>query len=406
MLNRVIITKEQIQDKETELMAVYDDSRMIEIHAVPAGKKSLLGNIYIGRVQSIVENLEAAFIEIADKTVCFCPLKELKNPIFTKKTGKKPICQGDELLVEVTKESHKTKPPMASANLNFSGQYLVLTSQNKKVGVSKKIGGEIRKELQQFLEPYVNEEFGVVVRTNAQYAKKEDILAEFSRLKEQYLSVKEQAVHRTAFSLIREAQSEEMQFVKGLYMEETAKITTDIPEVYDRVYAYFKEYRPKDLDKLCFYEDKLLSLPALYNIKREMGRALEKRVWLPSGGYLIIEPTEAMTVIDVNSGRNTRKMSKEELIFLTNKEAAKEIARQLILRNISGICIVDFIDMGTEKQQEELLHLFRMELKKDKIPVALVDITRLGLVELTRKKVQKSLREQLRGDESYEQEID
>ena len=295
---------------------------------------------------------------------------------------------------------------MASANLNFSGQYLVLTSQNKKVGVSKKIGGEVRKELQQLLEPYVEEAFGIVVRTNAQYAKKEDILAEFSRLKEQYLSVKEQAVYRTAFSLIREAQSEEMQFVKGLYMEDTAKITTDIPEVYDRVYGYFKEYRPKDLDKLCFYEDKLLSLPALYNIKREMGRALEKRVWLPSGGYLIIEPTEAMTVIDVNSGRNTRKMSKEELIFLTNKEAAKEIARQLILRNISGICIVDFIDMGTEKQQEELLHLFRMELKKDKIPVALVDITRLGLVELTRKKVQKSLREQLRGDESYEQEID
>lgn len=406
MLNRVIITKELIQNKETELMAVYDDSRMIEIHAVPSGKKSLLGNIYIGRVQSVAENLQAAFIEIADKIVCFCPLTELKNPIFTKKTGKKPICQGDELLVEVTKESHKTKPPMVSANLNFSGQYLVLTSQNKKLGISKKIGGETRKELHKLFEPYSEDEFGIVVRTNAQYAKKQDVFAEFKLLKAEYLCMKEQAVHKTACTLIRKAQSEELRFVQGLYMTETAKITTDIQEIYDRVYDYLKEYQPQNLQKLCFYDDKLLSLSALYNVKREMARVLEKKVWLPSGGSLIIEPTEAMTVIDVNSGKNTKKISKEELTFLTNKEAAKEIAKQLILRNISGICIVDFIDMEKQEQQEELLHYFRMELKKDKIPVTLVDITRLGLVELTRKKVQKSLREQLRGDESYEKKSD
>ena len=155
------------------------------------------------------------------------------------------------------------------------------------------------------------------------------------------------------------------------------------------------EHQPQDMEKLCLYVDKMVSLGALNNIKRELARALDTKVWLPSGGYLVIEPTEALTVIDVNSGRNQKKLEREELFFQTNVEAAKEIAAQLILRNISGICIIDFIDMKEKSRQEELMHILRMELKKDKIPATLVDITRLGLVELTRKKVQKSLREQL-----------
>ena len=188
-------------------------------------------------------------------------------------------------------------------------------------------------------------------------------------------------------------------------MAETEKITTDKPEIYKRLQKYLSEHQPQDMEKLCLYVDKMVSLGALNNIKRELARALDTKVWLPSGGYLVIEPTEALTVIDVNSGRNQKKLEREELFFQTNVEAAKEIAAQLILRNISGICIIDFIDMKEKSRQEELMHILRMELKKDKIPATLVDITRLGLVELTRKKVQKSLREQLRGDEPYEYKI-
>ena len=142
----------------------------------------------------------------------------------------------------------------------------------------------------------------------------------------------------------------------------------------------------------------MVSLSTLYSLKHELDRVLEKKVWLPSGGYLVIEPTEALTVIDVNSGKNIKKKQKEEMILSINTEAAVEIARQLVLRNISGIIVIDFIDMEQKEHQEKLLHVLRMEIKKDKIPTTLVDITRLGLVELTRKRVQKSLKEQLQGD--------
>ena len=158
----------------------------------------------------------------------------------------------------------------------------------------------------------------------------------------------------------------------------------------------------KEAEKLHLYTDTQVSLFALYSLTHELERALHRQVWLPSGAYLVIDPTEALTVIDVNSGKNIKKKSREELVFSVNVEAAHEIARQLILRNISGICIIDFIDMKEKEHREELMHILRMDLKKDKVPATLVDITRLGLVELTRKKVQKSLKEQLQGDVSDE----
>ena len=139
----------------------------------------------------------------------------------------------------------------------------------------------------------------------------------------------------------------------------------------------------------------MVSVSALYGLKHELDRALNRQVWLPSGGYLVIEPTEALTVIDVNSGKNTAGKDANANFLKINKEAAAEIARQLRLRNISGICIVDFINMKGKEAQDELMHTFRMELKRDRIPVQLVDITKLGLVELTRKKVKRSLAEQL-----------
>lgn len=405
MSERVIITEEELHGKLYEILAVYQGNHMKEVRLLRENTKPLLGNIYIGRVQSIVSNIQAAFIEIAGGQGCFCPLSEIVSPVFTKKVGKKPLCQGDELLVEVVKEGVKTKPPMVSANLNFTGKYLVLTTQNRKLGISKKITGEERKRLKTLMEEKKGEDFGLVVRTNAAEIEEQVLLEELEKLKKEYEQLRQTSIHKTAFSLLREADSEEIHFLKGLYMAETEKITTDKPEIYERLQKYLSEHQPQDMEKLCLYVDKMVSLGALNNIKRELARALDTKVWLPSGGYLVIEPTEALTVIDVNSGRNQKKLEREELFFQTNVEAAKEIAAQLILRNISGICIIDFIDMKEKSRQEELMHILRMELKKDKIPATLVDITRLGLVELTRKKVQKSLREQLRGDEPYEYKI-
>ena len=403
MSERIIITKAPLKEgwgQEFFLAAAFDEKRMTQIQVEAVSKSSILGNIYIGRVENIATNIQAAFVNIAKGVSCFLPLEEAKNAVFTKKNGKKDLCIGDELLVEVTREKQKNKPASVSANLNFSGKYLILTTGNHLLGISKKLHATERERLQALLKDQITDTFGIVVRTAAKDASDEEILKELEMLTKQCHACLQGAMHRTAFTRLREAPPFYLQFLKNRNLTEVQKITTDIPSVHEVLLQHLQD--TKDAEKLHLYTDTQVSLFALYSLTHELERALHRQVWLPSGAYLVIDPTEALTVIDVNSGKNIKKKSREELVFSVNVEAAHEIARQLILRNISGICIIDFIDMKEKEHREELMHILRMDLKKDKVPATLVDITRLGLVELTRKKVQKSLKEQLQGDVSDE----
>lgn len=400
---RIIITKAPLKEgwgQEFFLAAAFDEKRMTQIQVEAVSKSSILGNIYIGRVENITTNIQAAFVNIAKGVSCFLPLEEAKNAVFTKKNGKKDLCIGDELLVEVTREKQKNKPASVSANLNFSGKYLILTTGNHLLGISKKLHATERERLQALLKDQITDTFGIVVRTAAKDASDEEILKELEMLTKQCHACLQGAMHRTAFTRLREAPPFYLQFLKNRNLTEVQKITTDIPSVHEVLLQHLQD--TKEAEKLHLYTDTQVSLFALYSLTHELERALHRQVWLPSGAYLVIDPTEALTVIDVNSGKNIKKKAREELVFSVNVEAAHEIARQLILRNISGICIIDFIDMKEKEHQEELMHILRMDLKKDKVPATLVDITRLGLVELTRKKVQKSLKEQLQGDVSDE----
>lgn len=400
---RIIITKAPLKEgwgQEFWIAAAFDEKRMTQIQVEAVSKSSILGNIYIGRVENIATNIQAAFVNIAKGVSCFLPLEEAKNAVFTKKNGKKDLCIGDELLVEVTREKQKNKPASVSANLNFSGKYLILTTGNHLLGISKKLHATERERLQALLKDQITDIFGIVVRTAAKDASDEEILKELELLTKQCHACLQGAMHRTAFTRLREAPPFYLQFLKNRNLTEVQKITTDIPSVHEVLLQHLQD--TKEAEKLHLYTDTQVSLFALYSLTHELERALHRQVWLPSGAYLVIDPTEALTVIDVNSGKNIKKKSREELVFSVNVEAAHEIARQLILRNISGICIIDFIDMKEKEHREELMHILRMDLKKDKVPATLVDITRLGLVELTRKKVQKSLKEQLQGDVSDE----
>ena len=403
MSERIIITKAPLKEgwgQEFWIAAAFDEKRMTQIQVEAVSKSSILGNIYIGRVENIATNIQAAFVDIAKGVSCFLPLEEAKNAVFTKKNGKKNLCIGDELLVEVTREKQKNKPASVSANLNFSGKYLILTTGNHLLGISKKLHATERERLQALLKDQITDTFGIVVRTAAKDASDEEILKELEMLTKQCHACLQGAMHRTAFTRLREAPPFYLQFLKNRNLTEVQKITTDIPSVHEVLLQHLQD--TKEAEKLHLYTDTQVSLFALYSLTHELERALHRQVWLPSGAYLVIDPTEALTVIDVNSGKNIKKKSREELVFSVNVEAAHEIARQLILRNISGICIIDFIDMKEKEHREELMHILRMDLKKDKVPATLVDITRLGLVELTRKKVQKSLKEQLQGDVSDE----
>lgn len=400
---RIIITKAPLKEgwgQKFFLAAAFDEKRMTQIQVEAVSKSSILGNIYIGRVENIATNIQAAFVNIAKGVSCFLPLEEAKNAVFTKKNGKKDLCIGDELLVEVTREKQKNKPASVSANLNFSGKYLILTTGNHLLGISKKLHATERERLQALLKDQITDTFGIVVRTAAKDASDEEILKELEMLTKQCHACLQGAMHRTAFTRLREAPPFYLQFLKNRNLTEVQKITTDIPSVHEVLLQHLQD--TKEAEKLHLYTDTQVSLFALYSLTHELERALHRQVWLPSGAYLVIDPAEALTVIDVNSGKNIKKKAREELVFSVNVEAAHEIARQLILRNISGICIIDFIDMKEKEHREELMHILRMDLKKDKVPATLVDITRLGLVELTRKKVQKSLKEQLQGDVSDE----
>lgn len=396
MGNALLITKLERNSRTYITTALFQGKKLLEVTLEPIEHRSLLGNIYVGRVKNVVKNLNAAFIEIAPGVPCYYSLEDMKQPLFVKKINSPRLVQGDELVVQVIRESTGSKPPKVSTNLNLTGKYLVLTSENTSVGISKKLDPSTRERLKEVLTFKEDRNFGLILRTNAAFAEPEEILEEYRKLKREYLYMKETAVHRTAFSCLRESIPEYLSTLQNVNNAQLDTILTDDEELLEQIRSYLEHFQPEDSEKLTFYEENLLSLNKLYALDTRLQEALQERVWLKSGGYLIIQPTEAMTVIDVNSGKSIAKKQAQEHYLKINLEAAAEIAHQLRLRNISGIIIVDFIDMKSEKAKEELMQALRAAVRTDRVPVQVVDMTKLNLVELTRKKVKKSLAEQLR----------
>lgn len=388
MGNKLLITKLTQNNITYIATALYSEKQLLELYLESTEQESILNNIYVGRVKDVVKNLNAAFIEIAPGKPCYYSLEDCKNPFYVKKINSPRMVQGDEVVVQVVKENIKTKPPKVSTNLNFTGNYLVLTTENTSLGISKKLPAENRERLRQQLEACRNDKFGLIVRTNAASAELSEILKEYEALKQEYEQLTQNAMHRTCFSCLKKSPPEFLSIIKNLHQAELEEIITDEPEIWDRL--------EQAGIKAAFYEDKLLSLKNLYSLEARLKEALQEKVWLKSGGYLVIEPTEALTVIDVNSGKSVAKKNVQEHYLKINLEAAEEIAHQLRLRNISGIIIIDFIDMKEQTAKDELMLQLRQFVKKDSVPVQVVDMTRLNLVELTRKKVRKSLAEQLK----------
>ncbi|WP_321015576.1 ribonuclease E/G, partial [Hungatella effluvii] len=253
---------------------------------------------------------------------------------------------------------------------------------------------EWKKRIKPILEAEKEEDFGIIVRTNAPEASFDAILEELKSLKALYRRVMEDALHRTCYSLLYRTPPSYLTDIRDSFHGSLGAIVTDETDIYEAIQAYLKSFQPGDLQKLTFYDDALLPLSKLYKVEKSMSEALGKRVWLKSGGYLVIEPTEALCVIDVNTGKYSGKKNLHDTIMKINTEAAVEIARQLRLRNLSGIIIIDFIDMETEEDQRELLSVLSRVLAKDPVKTSVVEITKLNLVEVTRKKIRRPFHEQ------------
>ena len=306
---------------------------------------SKIGGIYLGKIQNVAKNIDACFVEILPGELCFLPLREAGAAYLTNRKADGTLKAGDELVVMVTRDAQKTKRASATADPARMKQLLCKNGSTPE---------------------------------NASEALQ---------------SLLEQADHKVYFTCLLKPSEAVYEVLEQMAdPSEYSEILTDDPQIYRQLSE--GDHPLLKQKSIRFYDDPAISLRLLYSLERGMEEALDTRVWLKCGGYLVIEPTEAMTVIDVNTGKNTDKKTASETYLKTNLEAAEEIAVQLRLRNLSGIIVVDFIDMKEKAQNEELMRRLRQCLAADPVKTVLVDMTPLGLVEITRKKTLRPLHEQ------------
>lgn len=389
MSQKYFVTRHQ----DAIVTALYEDDKVIELDCEPESGQSILGNIYVGRVRDIVKNINAAFVEIQKNVLCYYSLTENTNHIFTKKASGSKLLQGDEIIVQISKEPVKTKPATCSSHINLTGKYAALVADNGRSGVSTKISEPQRGHLKKLAASFETEAYSFVVRTNAKSATDEQICEELLRLKEQYEQLVCIGSHRTLYSVLHRQEPLYIQKLQALYTDKITDIITDVPEYYEEMQTAIQNSQQELQNCLQFYSDNGYSLWNLHSLEKQFKEALGKKVWMKSGAYLIVEHTEAMHVIDVNTGKFTGKRNSEDTYLKINLEAAREVARQIRLRNLSGMILVDFIDMKQSDNTEQLVRTLSTELKKDPISTSFIDITKLGIVEITRKKTRKPLYE-------------
>lgn len=398
-MSKLILTKLETKVFAGQVAALQENGRIAELRLAPLEDDSILGNMYVGKVENIAGNIGAAFVQIAPGERCYLPLKEAEHAVFA--SGRKkgsPLRPGDELLVQVNRAAMKGKLPSVTTNLNFTGKYLVLTGSDRTVGFSSKLKAEDKKRLASWLSSDLEDEsrsYGLIVRTNAAEAEKEELLRELMFLREEFFRVMRDGQTRTCYSLLYRTPGVCLEAVRDAYSRELEEIVTDDRRLFEEIREWLLHVSPEETEKLRFYEDRLLPLYKLYCLETVLEEVMREKVWLKSGGFLVIQQTEAFVSIDVNSGKYTGKKKAEETYRKINLEAAEEISRQLRLRNLSGIILIDFINMENPDHTDELFHVLQKYLRHDPVKARAIDITPLHILEMTRKKVRRPVREEL-----------
>lgn len=407
MTRAVITTCNNIQ-----YLLIYEENNLAECHPLISNDSFQIGNIYIGRVEKVVKNIQSAFIRLDEDHVGYLPLNDKPAMVLnrTLPKGLPSIAEGDKVLVQVEQEALKMKQARVTGNISLAGNYAALDLLTGMVGVSNKIRNAERVEE---LKTMVSSDmpYGVIFRTACEQARNDAIRAELQQLSTQM----DQIIHKAEFErntgLIQGGKPEYLAIMEEYGWERIDEIQTDNKMIYEELYAkknfVTSTNAPSDQNHvpdnnsdvnqplLLYYEDEY-PLYKLLSLETEITHLLDRRVWLKSGGFLVIEPTEAMVVIDVNTGKSIGKKRQEEHLLKVNEEAAVEIAKQLRLRNLSGIILVDFINMKQPESRDKLIRTLKSVLHKDKVPSRFVDVTALELYEITRKKIRRPLHEMIR----------
>jgi len=406
-------------------VAILEDAEPVEMLIERADARRIVGNLYKGKVTSVKPGLQAAFVDIGLEKAGFLHAsdvvhggtgegddededEELDDEEPQSRGGERrrgrnePVPDiadvlkvGDEIMVQVTKEPISTKGPRLTADLSLPGRYLVMMPKGRHIGVSRKIADRReRVRLKQILQQHRPDRGAFIIRTAAEGADEKAIANDVRYLSELADRIREQAKEVQAPALVHEDVGLVVGLIRDIFKEDVEELILDDEEDQQKLVEYARTFAPELEKRIRFYSG---DLPIFdhYDIEAELKKSLDKRVWMKKGGYLIIEPTEALVSIDVNTGRFTGKRNQEETILQTNMLAAREVARQLRLRDIGGIIVIDFIDMESEGNKRRVLQELRQHLKRDRARTKVFSISGLGLVEMSRQRVRPSILSQL-----------
>lgn len=384
-------------------VAVQEDGTLSHIF-IERGEP-LAGNVYKGKVVNVLPGMDAAFIDIGLDRNAFLHVTDIRSQRLAGEEVEEPFGRGaiaerlrpgQEILVQVTKEPMGTKGARVTTYVALPAHYLVLMPTVNYVGVSRRItsDGE-RKRLRQTAERIKPEGMGLIVRTAAEGVGERELQADVDFLLSVWNRVTERAKGGRAPTLIYQDLRLVRRVVRDLLTDEVDRFVIDSPDDYGRILDLLSSFAPALRSRVSLYKGEE-PIFEHFGLERELERALRRKVWLRSGGYIVIDRTEALTVIDVNTGKYVGKTDLASTIFKTNTEAIGEIVRQIILRDIGGIILVDFIDMENERHRQRVLQALHEAIKADRAKVHIIDLTRLGLVEITRKRVYQDLEEVMR----------
>jgi ribonuclease G len=389
-------------EPQEKRVAIVNDNQLEEFYIERPQDRTIVGNIYKGRIEAVLPSLGAAFVDIGLPKKGFLYLSEIEDayeaidpqdvkPLTPPAGDKSKIEKGQEVLVQVVKESFGTKGPRLSCHIGLAGRYLVLMAQESQVGISRRIeDDEERRRLRQILvELKLPKDAGFIVRTAAWGKSKQELLRDSSFLIKLWNRMQKTIQTRKTPSLIYEEYDLTLRAIRDCFTDDVNKLIVDSKPEYYRIKNFMKAFMSYLTSKVEFYrgdnlfEDK--------DIERHISKIFETKVYLKSKAYIIIEPTEGLVVIDVNSGGFTKKINQEESAFRVNCDAAAEVARQLKLRDLGGIVVIDFIDMEKESHRRQLLNVLKRALHNDRAKYDILGISKFGLVEMTRERIHKTV---------------
>jgi ribonuclease G len=414
MYKKIVIN---VADHETRV-ALLEDGNIAELFIERGDASDIAGNIYKGKVQRVLPGMQAAFVDIGLKQAAFIyvsdvvggnysPIEDFLNNNSSTEEGvsynsyissvrrdrhiEELITEGQEMMVQAAKAPMGSKGARLTTHISLPGRFLVLMPASEHIGISRRIEDDTeRNRLKATVESIRENNFGYIVRTAAEGVQEEKLKYEMGFLNNLWESIQQKYQTAPAPYLLHKEVAVSLRAVRDLLLHEAEKLIIDSRLGYESILKFLDEFMPSLKDSVEFYEG-LEPIFDSFNLEADISRALKKKVWLKSGGYIVIELTEALVAIDVNTGRYVGKYNLEETILKTNLEAVKEIAYQIRLRDIGGIIIIDFIDMEKKSNQEKVFNVLTEALKKDRSKTHVLPISELGLIQMTRKRIRKPL---------------